>query len=433
MRTLLSALASAVLLAGLCTRAFAGGFEVYDLAPTATGMAGAVSAKADDASAVFYNPAGLALHPGGGVLLGVTLPFVKFTATSPDGTVTTTQTRQSVIPTVYLASHLGDKMAAGIGLFSNFGSGALWSEKGQKGGMEVPFPGRFVATDTRIQTVTVNPTLAFKPIDVVLGSVELKRAVQFADIEGKAQLGGATQGLGLNFGVLITLIPNYLNAAFTYRSSVNLDFDLKVHFDAPPEVKDNVYDQAGKVSFELPHNFTLGLSTKPMRNLTLGTDVHYTMWSSFKELVVDFPDGKTPGLRSTQNWSDSWTLRVGGEYLLMGMLAIRLGAGYDVSPIPTDTLSPTAPGRDRFFVAAGLGATYKGFGLNAGVITTFGKDRTSTMEDFPATYGESITAFNVALSYHWGKPTACPQCGGKSGTCCAKPEPASPPAASPAL
>ena len=64
------------------TFALAGGFNIYEMGARATALGGAFTATADDASAIFYNPAGLAwLEEGWSVSANVSLisPTSKFT------------------------------------------------------------------------------------------------------------------------------------------------------------------------------------------------------------------------------------------------------------------------------------------------------------------------------------------------------------------
>jgi long-chain fatty acid transport protein len=128
------------------------------------------------------------------------------------------------------------------------------------------------------------------------------------------------------------------------------------------------------------------------------------MWSDFQDLAVKFSSPLTPGFTAHQGWKDSWSARLGAEYIAIRALAIRVGVGYDASPVPTTTLGTSAPLADRVVVAAGLGYTFRGFGVNVAYVIGIAGDRASTLPAFPATYSGTIQAISFALSYQWGRP-----------------------------
>jgi long-chain fatty acid transport protein len=297
--------------------------------------------------------------------------------------------------------------------------------------MAVPFPGRFVATDTELQSVTVNPTVSLRAtdwlalgagLDVLWASAELKRQIQVGEAEGTAHLGGTAQAVGFNFGVLAMLVPRRLSVGLAYRTGVTLDFDLKAHFAVPPELAGTVGDQPAHLSLPLPHNLSVGLAITPAERLTLTADVHVTLWSDFHTLAVTFPSSDTQPLVAPRDWRDTVSLRLGAEIVAAHGLALRLGVGFDQSPVPVTTLDPTLPVSNRALVSAGLGYTVprgvmRGFGVAVGWLGGFSAARSSTLVDFPgASYSQSVYLFSAALSYRWGAGNACDDCCG-TGSC----------------
>ncbi len=96
----------------------AGGFEVYEHGAAATGMVGAFTAKADDASTIFYNPAGLArlheaLHPYVGTTAFIGGPSASST---PDFTLPPGRSDGEVkfipLPAVYVSYGLAPERRA---------------------------------------------------------------------------------------------------------------------------------------------------------------------------------------------------------------------------------------------------------------------------------------------------------------------------------
>src|SRR5579884_3210394 len=100
----------------------AGGFEVGEHGAAATGMVGAFVAKADDASAIFFNPGGLADQRGLQLYVGTTLVNGQPSVTGvQDGDFKTTP-----LPTMYASYGLPHDIAIGMGAFSQFGLRVEW-------------------------------------------------------------------------------------------------------------------------------------------------------------------------------------------------------------------------------------------------------------------------------------------------------------------
>lgn len=384
----------------------AGGFEILEQGAVGASMAGAGAAIADDAAAVFYNPAGLVHYPGAGVIVGSHLALASASAKLGD-TTSSTYTRETedlFIPYLFAGVHLGRRVAVGLGLYSQFGDALNWDHP-------ETFPGRFIASAASLKSFTINPSFALHPVqgfsvavgvDVVLGSAIIERSIQLGDAEAVGRIGGSAVGLGFNLGVLVDVLPKHkMTLGLTYRSGVDLDFDLKAHFTGVPvELQGQLFDQPAKTSIRLPDNITIGLAARPTPGLVIDLDLHYTQWSSFRALVVEFPTSSTPSLRADQSWRDVVSLRLGAQYRCKCNIAYRLGIGYDWTPIPTETLSPTVPGQDRVLLSAGVGYAWHGFGVDLAYLAALGADRTSTLPDYPARYSTTIQLLSLALSYH---------------------------------
>src|SRR5262249_46587805 len=134
-------------------------------------------AKADDASAVFYNPAGLArqyglhVYVGGMLIFGRTRttedPVVQGAnsqpvvegmtgeATSEANNGTAGHFKVGFIPNVYASYGLDHNVAVGVGLFTNVGLKSVWPED---------WPGRLLATYSDLESMTLNPALAWSPV-----------------------------------------------------------------------------------------------------------------------------------------------------------------------------------------------------------------------------------------------------------------------------
>ena len=139
--------------------AFAGGFQIGEMATRATGMASAFTAVADDASAAWHNPAGVAFMEGAQIMLGADALFVPgtdFTSNSNNPShpaTTSTASKTFAVPHAYLSYHGADSdFAYSLGVNSPFGLETDWPATSTN-----PFNGK--STFSRIKLIAINPNV----------------------------------------------------------------------------------------------------------------------------------------------------------------------------------------------------------------------------------------------------------------------------------
>lgn len=372
-----------------------GGFELDEQSAAGVGMAGAHAAIGDDPSAIYYNPAGLGFQPGFGALVGGNL-IVARTEVTPDQLVLW---HPAVAPTIYVTQRFGRYIALGIGGFANFGEHFNYPED---------WRGRFQGYFIDITTFTIQPTLAIRPFswlsvgvgfDIMLGSFDLYRIVQLGPAEGNLHAGATATGLGGNVGLMVKLIPHYLNLGFSYRSRIDMDFSGRAAITTPPELQAlSPGLQRAKLELPLPHNFAIGAATF-LGQLTLSAQVNISLWRDLSQLTLTLTDPVSKmSTTSVQplDYHTTWSIRGGAQYsFLRDRLRVRIGAGYDTTPAPTSTLGPLAPDTNRVVIAAGVGVHFDWLSLDLGYLDSFLLKTTSTDPDFIATYksfGQVISA-----------------------------------------
>jgi long-chain fatty acid transport protein len=385
-------------LAGLCLgtgTAYAGGFEVLEHGAAATGMVGAFTAKADDPSAIFYNPGGLAGQEGLQIYLGSTV-ITGFGSGEFGGEETDRTFAPNPLPTAYVSYGVG-QFAFGIGAFTRFGLSVEWPDE---------WAGRLIATRAALNTVTINPTVSWRPLpwlgvggglDVTPASVTITRYADLVADEAGLRFAGNTVGLGGNAGVLVG--TRELSAGVSYRSGGTLEFDDgTLTFDAPPELSAMLMDTPASADVPLADLVSMGIGFRPTRKVFIQGQADWHNWSRFQELAITTPN---PGfaLSEPQNWEDAWTFRLGAEFDLDGPL-LRAGVGYDMTPIPAETLSPILPDADRFLVSVGVGGKVRrDLAGELSLMGVFFRDRTSEREDFEARYKGFAILTGVALHF----------------------------------
>jgi long-chain fatty acid transport protein len=382
--------------AALARPAFAsGGFEIDEQSAKGVGMAGAQTAVADDPSAIYYNPAGLGFQPGFSALLGGNL-IVARTHVTPDNV---TVWYPGVAPTVFVSQRLGEHVAVGVGGFTNFAEHFSYP---------VNWRGRFQGSFIDIRTFMLQPTIALRPfswlslgvgLDVAFGSFDLYKGLDFGTAEGSVHAGGDAIGVGANVGLLVQLVPRYLQLGFSYRSRIDLDFDGHGAISAPPELQPVTGGlQRAQASLPLPHNLSAGLAGF-IGHLVLTAEVKVSLWRDLQALTLTLTDPATNTMTQqslTLAFRNTWAIRGGAQYgFLNERLHVRLGAGYDTTPVPVAALGPLAPDTNRALVSFGIGGRWRWLSVDVGYMAVFLLKTTSTSRDFAATYesfGQVISA-----------------------------------------
>jgi long-chain fatty acid transport protein len=178
---------------GGTTSSFGAGFKVSEQGAKAMAMANAFTAQADDPSAVYYNPAGIAFLPGIQVTVGGTgiiVPQTKFTGTTPlsgnppldvgDSTVSERAKRDlEIAPTFYASYSLESvPISLGFGLNSQYPLTKSWDDSSAF---------RNQVQNVSIKPINFQPTIAYRfddlnlsvaaGLDITYAIVSLQRSV----------------------------------------------------------------------------------------------------------------------------------------------------------------------------------------------------------------------------------------------------------------
>jgi len=387
----------------------AAGYAVDVHSARAIGMAQTMKAHVDDASAVFYNPAGLISGRQLDVQVGDTLiiPTFRF---EDKATGKTYPTEGQVVPPphIYAAYGINDDVSVGIGMFSLFG-------------LVVPWPadwvGRFQTIHSELKTYYFNPEVAVRlgdrvrvgaGVQIIRGTAQLTRALSFPSQEGMVDLAGGAWAVGGNGGVMVDIIPRRLTFGATYRSAATLDIAGKAHFsNVPTEFQGTIYDQTATTHAHLPQTFGFGLAFWPIPTLRLAADADYTGWQVVHELAIVFPQSpptppSTVGPLDTvlpKRWSHAWLVRTGAEFTLTDQWQLRAGIMYDSTPSPSDTITPELPDSNRINIGLGVGYRYYNFNFDFGYQLVILLDTASTSPTQPIGTGTySGTAHIPALT-----------------------------------
>lgn len=361
----------------LSTSTFAGGFLTGTQGARAMGMGHAFVGMASDASAIYFNAAGITNLKGFNFMAGTTLisPSVEFTGPKPLTTTTSTVDRTFTPINVYGTYSLDNGLSFGIGVYNPYGLGSEWPAN---------WIGKSLAVETELVNFYINPTVAYKLTDdlsIGAGIIYVASNVKFyqvADIPAIPLAPGvalpAAPNVGINlegdgtamtFNVgLLYQATDCISLGLSYRHSAKVEYDGDLTFSNLPAkpagfpVGHSDLFPAGKgdATITMPYDLRAGISYKATTDLTVNADFQYVGWSSYKELAADFEKNSAAwaDMKTKKDWENSMTFRLGGEYRI-DAFAVRAGYVYDGSPIPTKTMDPSLPGNDRHEFNFGLG------------------------------------------------------------------------------
>jgi len=421
----------------LAPRAEAQEFSFHEPGARAASLGGAFTARADDAAALFYNPAGLAFLKSLRVKTNIMFADRTTTAAMPEGGRTYHSSPNEILGAHAVAWQPVRRLTLAAGLFSPLTYESLWSP-----GSAV---GNATALRNSLRTNDFRIALAFEVfkgfavgggLDFISSTVTWRHHLPFeletyplpatAFAESRHQLSGT--GRSFTAGVLWKVIPA-VQVGASYRDDAAIEYagrnsyfvnwlalngtvpspyggtyhisDLLSMFYAPQDV-------TGRLT--LPRKLSFGLAVTPVSKLSLYLDVERTRWSDlgdwefrstqeggdlnpgwtqeFRDFYGIDPDYGVQGV--ALHASDTTNVKAGLEYRPASYLAVRAGYARLKGSIGAADLTMIYPDIDR-------GVFTLGFGYEGPLFSFYGSDERVSDLSFDlfiryATAGPEISA-----------------------------------------
>jgi long-chain fatty acid transport protein len=417
----LLALALTFGVAALPTPAFASGFQLVE--QNASGLGNAYAGQAagvKNATAISFNPAALTRVPGWNVVVSVepiglgttfadsgsTRPFVSTSAGPsyfpvPLGDEGGDAGGWIPVPNAYVSGQVTERIWIGAAFNVPFGLETDWAPT---------WVGRFHATNSKIETYNVNPTIAIQVSDTLSigGGVSWQHLE--ADLSQVAAYGGIAyygslqaltaqgvppgQAAALLNSALVPQLPNGLatetpalisgdsnawgwnagallklgeqgHLGVSYRSKVQHDVEGTVDFTGAPTlslpgslapiattINARFADGPVTTAIELPDTLSVAAAWEN-DTVEVLADWTRTGWSSIPTLAIDRADG-TELSRVPLEFEDTWRAGLGLSFKLSPKWTLRLGTAYDKAPVQDEFRTPRLPDNDRIWAAGGV-------------------------------------------------------------------------------
>jgi len=367
----------AVLLAAFSGGAGAGGFQLLEQNASGLGNAFAGSAAvAENASTIFFNPAGMTQLKEREVSLGVsaikTSYKFKDAGSSVGGLAGTGDGNDGggwgYVPNAHLSWALGKDLYLGLGVGAPFG---LKTE------YDSPWVGAAQSIMFDIKTVNLNPSLAYRLNDQVsLGAgvsyqkidVEYQRLAAVLPVfpvgpgaidltQHRATLTADDTGWGWNLGALFSL-DAATKLGVSYRSKVKYSLEGNIAVTGGASALDAAFNASQsspvKADLELPDTAIVSVAQKLDDHWDMLGDLSWTGWSSIEQLkIVNANSGATVQTIDA-HFRDTWRVALGANYKLSEASKLKFGIAYDQTPVQDAAHRLTAlPDNNRVWFSVG--------------------------------------------------------------------------------
>ncbi len=343
----------AMMLVAFSGAASASGFQLMEQNASGIGNAYAGSAAvAENASTIYYNPAGMTQLQDREITLGFAAvrPSYSLTnngSTTPGGGTTGGNGGDAgswgLIPNGYASWALTKDVYAGIGISSPFGLRTEYAPD---------WVGRFQSVSFDIKTVNVNPSIAYRVNEKVsLGfGVNWQRIeadyVRQATATSQVKLNLNDSAWGWNAGALFTLSPS-TKVGVSYRSAIK--YSTTGSFSGASS-------DSAKADLKVPDTFIMSVTQKLSDKWEMLGDVSRTGWSSIPKVdIMDSTTGSaTPVQTLNTNFRNTWRVALGTNYKYSEAVKLKFGVAYDQSPVQSsDTRLSSLPDNNRVWLSTG--------------------------------------------------------------------------------
>lgn len=365
--------------------ASASGFQLIEQNASGLGNAYAGSAAvAENASTIFYNPAGMTQLQdreisGGLVAVGTSFKFsdngsnVGALAGSGNGG---DGGGWGFVPNAYMSWALNKDLYLGVGVGAPFGLKTEYSN---------PWVGAAQSTMFDIKTYNVNPSIAYRVNEAfsIGGGVNWQRFSSEYTTVAATSAGGVASPVkltldgdawGWNVGGLFTLSPA-TKVGVSYRSAINYDLTGNLIVSGPA-VGGGTLNRGAKGSVKLPDMLILSGTHQVSNKWQMLGDVSWTGWSSIPKIDVLNSTSGAKLLTLTTDFQDTWRVALGANYQYTDAIKLKFGVAYDQTPVKgAATRLVSLPDNDRTWFSAGAQWTpSKGSTLDLGVSYLYLKD-----------------------------------------------------------
>jgi len=363
--------------------ALASGFQLQNQNGSGNGIAYAgAAAVVEDASTVFFNPAGMTYLPRGhnlslsGTILQRSIRFTdQGSANTPGHPLAAAGFlylpggnggdggNVALLPSAYWVWSVDERISLGLGFGPTYGSLTEYDKH---------FVGRNAGYFFELQQFNINPSLAWKIDEVVSLGIGINFAHNMSHFKQGVPIvfptAGYTQGnildvkgdgwaVGYNLGAMFQLTSG-TRLGLAYRSQLAFELDGKAKWASTspgvPGMLPPLVNQKIRADLKTPANFSLALAQSLGERWEVLADATWTGWSVLDTIHLENKETGAPLNKLEYRFKDTWRLGLGAHYRYSDTLKLRFGVARDQTPVRSARdRTMTLPDANRTWLSCG--------------------------------------------------------------------------------
>ena len=347
----------------------AGGLLLYEIGTADVGLASAgFTARAQDASTVFTNPAGMTRLEGTQVVLGAQVLYADLGFSIGEGTAPALGRGDGGNPVglfpgggLFVSYSVSPDLKLGFAATGNFGLAQKYDSD---------WVGRYYVQEATLIGMSLLPSAAWQvsrevsvgvSLNVVYGVLKQQVAVNnIVGADGRMSLDTNQWGFGANLGLLYEPGPG-TRFGVTYNSQVKLDFSAPAEFSGLSPALETLLRSRGllNATLDIPIYIPQGVNASVVHRLddrwTLLGSVGWQQWSKFGQVELGISSTADPTtLKTDLNFKDTWHFAGGAQYRLDGPWLLNMGIAYDSGFQDGSNVSPALPANSAWRFGFGV-------------------------------------------------------------------------------
>jgi len=381
-----------------------GGWNNTLIGCRAIAIGGAFAGIADDSSAIFYNPAGLAFQSKN---LAVSINGFNIWPTHEysDSLGYNLQSKSNFsLPQIFFTFKASERLTLGFGAYVPYAGGGVEWNNSNLGLQLKSYMGILSLTPTLAYQISEKISLGFT-LNIYRGIIEDTRALDNIGTVKTEEKGSA---FSVGFGLMLKPserlriglgVKGPAKMKLSGKTTVPIEVPVLGSFEA---------NLSSETQFNLPWDFSLGISYKMSEKFLLSSSIQYTMWSALDNIEKTLKNIPLVGDEKTiepMNFKNIILWSVGAEYWVTPVFALRGGIAMDRWATPEETLDFANIDVDKITLLGGIGYRAGRIQIDFVYVNAIGKERekVETVLGLPVTekfnLNTMILGIGITFSY----------------------------------